>query len=119
MFSFAVLRQASLFNVLALTVLCMGCKNESNDPAQWLDQHYPTEWHYEVRDRRIADNEAFVLVRLEVSALGVRKSQFGCAVCDGAANNDELTVESNRSAREKRAYDNAIKDALLRCIELL
>ena len=93
--------------------------DRSNDPRQWLNEHYGRDWRYDIRDRRVTDDEVFVLVRLEVFAIGVRKSQFGCAMLDDTSNNDNSGVEGSRNAREKEAYDKATEDALLRCIDLL
>ena len=47
------------------------------DPFEWLEQHYADMWRHEIRDRRVEGGEMLVLVRLELPALGIRKSQFG------------------------------------------
>ena len=83
--------------------------------AEWLNQHFPNAWRYEIRDRRRQDNEVVVLCRLELLGPKIHKAQFGSAMIP--------TTESgeyrNERETESAAYELAVDDALRRCIQYL
>ena len=88
------------------------------DPIEWLEQHYADMWRHEIRDRRVESGEMLVLVRLELPALGIRKSQFGRAPLHEDSSRPLDRGQNGGIAEERQACDAAVRDALRRCIEL-
>ena len=88
------------------------------DPIEWLEQHYADMWRHEIRDRRVEDDEMLVLVRLELPALGIRKSQFGRAPVNERSGRPLDLGQKGGIGEERQACDAAVRDALRRCIEL-
>jgi hypothetical protein len=88
------------------------------DPIEWLEQHYAGMWRHEIRDRRVEDDEMLVLVRLELPALGIRKSQFGRAPVNERSGRPLDLGQKGGIGEERQACDAAVRDALRRCIEL-
>ena len=94
-------------------------RDHLDDPIQWLEQHYGEKWRHEIRDRRVEGDEILVLVRLELLAFGIRKSQFGRAPLTRRSNNMPGLDDDGEMSVEREACKAAVRDALTRCIELL
>ena len=93
-------------------------REHMGDPIQWLEQHYADMWRHEIRDRRVEGDEMIVLVRLELPALGIRKSQFGRASLNEHSSRPLDRGQNGGIGAERQACDAAVRDALRRCIEL-
>ena len=83
--------------------------------AEWLNQHFPNAWRYEIRDRRRQDNEVVVLCRLELLGPKIHKAQFGSAMIPTTGSGEYRNERETESA----AYELAVDDALRRCIQYL
>ena len=94
-------------------------RDHLDDPIQWLEQHYGEKWRHEIRDRRVEGDEILVLVRLELPAFGIRKSQFGRAPLMRRSNNMPALADDGEMSVEREACEAAVRGALTRCIELL
>ena len=93
-------------------------REHMGDPIQWLEQHYADMWRHEIRDRRVEGDEMIVLVRLELPALGIRKSQFGRASLNEHSSRPLDRGQNGGIGAERQACEAAVRDALRRCIEL-
>ena len=88
---------------------------DSLGPSAWLDRNYPDQWRLQVRDRRREGDEVVVLCCLELPGQDSRKAQFGSAQIDSP----EPGVYRNERETEEAAYQDAVDDALRRCVQLL
>ena len=83
--------------------------------AVWLNQNFPDAWRYEIRDRRLQDNEVVVLCRLDLLGHKIHKAQFGSAMIPATENGEYR----NEREAESAAYESAVDDALRQCIQYL
>ena len=81
----------------------------------WLNQNFPDAWRYEIRDRRLQDNEVVVLCRLDLLGHKIHKAQFGSAMIPATENGEYR----NEREAESAAYESAVDDALRQCIQYL
>jgi|TARA_Y100000588_G_scaffold97446_2_gene105797 hypothetical protein len=88
---------------------------DSLGPSAWLDRNYPDQWRLQVRDRRREGDEVVVLCCLELPGQDSRKAQFGSAQIDSPTPG----VYRNERETEEAAYQDAVDDALRRCVQLL
>ena len=88
---------------------------ESLGPSAWLDRHFPDQWRCQIRDRRREGDEIVVLCCLELSGQDSRKAQFGSARIEPPVPG----VYRNERETEEAAYQEAVDDALRRCVQLL
>ncbi len=88
---------------------------DSLGPSAWLDRHFSDQWRCQIRDRRREGDEIVVLCCLELSGQDSRKAQFGSARIEPPVPG----VYRNERETEEAAYQEAVDDALGRCVQLL